>query len=436
MSYNRRQKHQWEDGVIKTKLLVGMALSAMLGGAAAAAELRFTCYGDGIECETWDRLFDRFEAENPDVAVKTDIVPYKAILESLPVQLASGEGPDLARVTDLGGLAQYMLDITPFVDDPAYWEENFGLTLAWTRVNSPDDEGIYNLMDQLTVTGPFVNKTLFEQAGVDIPGSDATWEEWASAAREVADATDTPFPMAMDRSGHRFAGPAISYGAQYFDGGGNPITVDEGFRNFAETFVTWNQDGTMAKDVWAGSGGATYQDAAAEFINGAVVFYMSGSWQVARMGRDIADAFDWLVVPPPCGPGGCTGLPGGAAVVGFKSTEHPEEVGKLLDFMARADIQAAFMGATKNIPAHRGLQAEGVDYEDASEEEKAALRTFATALLDFSPIAFQFQGYKHNRAIMNATVTRITQAIVGESTLDEALARLDRDVEEAVAAAN
>jgi len=45
-----------------------------------------------------------------------------------------------------------------------------------------------------------------------------------------------------------------------------------------------------------------------------------------------------------------------------------------------------------------------------------------------SPVAFQLQGYKNNRAIMNATVTRITQAIVGESSLDEALTRIDADV--------
>ena len=54
-------------------------------------------------------------------------MPYKAILESLPVQLAAGEGPDLARVTDLGGLNQYYLDLAPYVD-AAYWEANFGDT--------------------------------------------------------------------------------------------------------------------------------------------------------------------------------------------------------------------------------------------------------------------------------------------------------------------
>ena len=86
--------------------------------------------------------------------------------------------------------------------------------------------------------------------------------------------------MAMDRSGHRIAGPAISMGAKIFDAEGNPALVDPGFEKFASMFVKWNQDGTMDKDVWAGKGGAAYQDAAQEFINGQLVFYYSGSWQV------------------------------------------------------------------------------------------------------------------------------------------------------------
>ena len=84
---------------------------------------------------------------------------------------------------------------------------------------------------------------------------------------------------------------------------------------------------------------------------------------------------------------------------------------------------------------YRALDAKGIEYQNATDDEKAALKVFATALSKFSPVAFEFQGYKNNRAIMNATVTRITQAIVGESTLDEALARIDSDVKEALAAA-
>jgi alpha-1,4-digalacturonate transport system substrate-binding protein len=421
---------------MKKSILGSVAIATTIfASAAGAAELRFACYQDGVECDTWAEQFKAFEAENPGTTVKVDVVPYKSIVESLPLQLAGGEGPDLARVTDLGGLAKYMLDITPYVKDAAYLDANFGKTLAWTRVNGPDDKGIYSIMDQQTATGPYINKTLFEQAGVALPGEGATYADWAAAAKQVAEKTQTPFAVAMDRTGHRFAGPAISYGAKYFNADGTPITVDEGYKAFAEQFVAWNNDGTVAKDVWAGSGGATYQDAAKEFTNGSLVMYISGSWQIGRFGRDIGDAFDWAAIPAPCGPGGCTGIPGGAAVVGFKHTKAPEEVGKLLDFMAREDVQAAVLSKTKNIPAHQGLQAKGIEYATATDDEKAALKVFSAALTKFSPVAFQFQGYKNNRAIMNATVTRITQAIVGESTLDEALARIDTDVKEALAAA-
>jgi alpha-1,4-digalacturonate transport system substrate-binding protein len=69
-------------------------------------------------------------------------------------------------------------------------------------------------MTQLTVTGPFVNKTLFEQAGIAMPGAKATWEDWAKATKDVAAKVQAPFPVAMDRSGHRFFGLAISEGAK------------------------------------------------------------------------------------------------------------------------------------------------------------------------------------------------------------------------------
>ena len=65
------------------------------------------CYSDGNECEVYDDVLTRFEAENEGVDVIVDVVPYQAILENLPIQLAAGSGPDMAKVTDLGGLAQY-----------------------------------------------------------------------------------------------------------------------------------------------------------------------------------------------------------------------------------------------------------------------------------------------------------------------------------------
>ena len=63
-------------------------------------------------------------------------------------------------------------------------------------------------------------RSYVEQAKVPLPGAKASWDEWVDAARKVARATQTKAAMAWDRSGHRFAGPAISNGAAIFDAKG------------------------------------------------------------------------------------------------------------------------------------------------------------------------------------------------------------------------
>ncbi|MEM9318487.1 MAG: ABC transporter substrate-binding protein [Pseudomonadota bacterium] len=400
-------------------------LIAAAAAPALAQEIRFMCYSDGNECEVYEDVISRFEAANEGVDVVIDVVPYQAIVENLPVQLAAGTGPDLAKVTDLGGLNEYYLDLTDYIDT-AYWDASFGETLNWYRAG--DRQGYYGMHSQLTITGPFVNATLFEQAGVEMPGEGATWDDWAAAASAVVEATDATFPMAIDRSGHRVAGPAVSYGAA-LNGPDGPTLSDDGFAAFVAQFVAWHEDGTIARDVWAGQGGSTYQDAAQEFINGELVFYYSGSWQVGRMDEQVGDFFDWQVVGSPCGPAGpCSGMPGGAGIVGFEQTENPEIVAALIDFLAQEDVYGEVAGRTRNLPAHLGVAAAGVEFQDASEAAQAALNGFAGALPAVDPAAFWYQGYPGNRAMFGITVERVSQAIVGELSVEEAVARMEEDL--------
>ena len=416
----------------ETWLTTLAAAGFFLAAPAQAVEIHIACYADGNECVVTDMLGKRFTQANPDVTVVVDTVPYKSIQESLPVQLAAGQGPDIARVTDFGAISRYFLDMRPLLKDADYWDKNFAGTLPWMRA-TVQDRGIYGLLTQLTVTGPIVNATLFEQAGVALPGPKATWDEWAVAAKKVAVATKTEFGMAMDRSGQRFASGSISYGAKYFTAEGAPQTVDDGFKAFAQRFVGWNKDGTYEKEVWAAAGGGTYRDAFEDFANGRVVVYVSGSWQVSRLQSSIGDNFDWKVVPPPCGPAACTPMPGGAALVAFKGTKSPKEVARFLDYLASEPVYAEMAAKTANIPAQSALQTAGVKY-DLPPKAAAALGVYTQAATQISPVAYQFQGYILNRPMFNATAARLSQVIVGEMSLDQAYARIDDDVKTALAA--
>ena len=408
------------------KLLAASSLFALAAGyAAAQTELRMMWYNDGIEGEVMQSLLDGFHQAHPDINVTLDVVPYQMVLESLPIQLAAGNGPDIARVTDLGGLSQYYLDLRPHVQNPEYWETNFGPFLSWL---DPDGDAINGFMTQLTVTGPYVNRTLFEQAGIDMPGAGATLDDWATAVNAVAKALDIPIPMAWDRSGHRVAGPAISQGAMMFDAEGKPALVDDGLKRMAQMLYDWHQDGTMSKELWGSVSGSTYLGANEDFANANVVMYMSGSWQIPQFTSTIGDAFDWWAVPAPCGASACTGMPGGAALVAIGDTEHPKEVGILMDYLAQEEVLAEFYGRTLFIPGHLGLASSGIDFATDDPRAAHALSTFAAAVPTISPTAFQLQGYPSNRVLFNALISRLNEAIVGELTLDDAFARMEEDV--------
>jgi alpha-1,4-digalacturonate transport system substrate-binding protein len=418
-----------------TRSFAGLSLLTLAVAAAHAADVRVQCYSDGNECEVTGDIAKRFEAANPGTKIIIDKVPYKAVVEQLPVQLAAGQGPDVARVADLGGLNRYYLDLTPHLSPERLkaWNENFASSLGWFRAG-PADKGVYGLMSQLTVTGAFVNKTLFEQAKVAMPGPTATWDEWMEAARKVAVATKTPFAMAMDRSGHRFAPLAVAYGAKIFDANGRPV-VDAGYETAVRKFVDWHKAGLMPKEVWGGVGGSQYRDAFEEFANGRVVVYYSGSWQIRRMDTQVTKAFDWAVAPAPCGPAGCTAMPGGAAFVAFKNTKVPAEAAKFLDFLARDDNYRELMARTENIPASLAVAKSGVTY-DVSPNAKAALNSFVSDVPKIAKPNFDLQGYRFNRAVFLPTAQRVGQAVAGEMTADEAIKRLAADIDEQVTAAS
>jgi alpha-1,4-digalacturonate transport system substrate-binding protein len=407
-----------------------VALGAGSALAQGAVELRYMCYADGNECEVSRELLDRFERANPGIKVTIDTVGFNVVREQLETRLQAGTGPDMARVTNLGGLNRYYLDLRPHVN-AAYWDENFGQTLNWMRVG-PNDRGIYGFLTQLTVTGPFVNKTLFAEAGVAVPGANATWDDWATAIRQVQTKLNVYSGIEMDRSGHRFAGPAMSYGARYFDANGRPAVVDDGFKAFAERMVRWHREGLM-KEIWPGASGARWRNAADQFINRDTIMHVAGSWMIPRYSETIGDRFEWVAIPQPCGPAGCAAMPGGAAMVAFKHTRNPQAVARVMEFMASEPILKEYYERTLQIPAHKGLAARGLNYgPNVPPQAIAALKAFTDNYAKVPDVAHRLQGYERNVAIFNATVNHLSQAITGGLTLNEAYEKIEQEIRQAV----
>ncbi len=412
--------------IFKTLGFIFFTTLVVLSFNVKAAEIKFICYQDSNECDTIAEMAKSWESSTGN-KVNIETVGYEVIREQQENQLESDAAPDVARVTNLGGLNKFYLDLKPYVDS-SYWETNYGATLPWYRKPSGDD-GIYGWQTQLTVTGPYVNVTMFEDAGVDMPEEGASWDDWADALRKVKSELDLTAGLALDRTAHRWAGPAFSYGAK-FHKDGVPILVDEGFRKFSEVFVGWHKEGLMPVEGWPAGSGTAYKNAAPLFLDGTVAMHMSGSWMLGNYDKNITD-FQWKVVPIPCGPGGCGAMPGGSGVVAFKSTKHPDAAASFINFLSQTENAENFAAKTSNITAHQGLQKSGIDYKGVSPVVAEGLAIFAAnagKAADSTPQAYWFQGYNKNFAIYGIVPDYITKAITGEMSLDDALNAIDADV--------
>jgi alpha-1,4-digalacturonate transport system substrate-binding protein len=418
---------------ISIMLVVLILLTGISITAQDDVEIRFLWYDDGSESEIMRDLLDRFEAENPGITIVLDNIPYPTLRDNLRIQVEAGEAPDMSRITDFAGSAGFYLDLRPLLSDPGIMEDNFnGAILAAFRTG-PDDDGLYGFPDQTSVTAPYVNATLFEQAGVAMPHTvmdEPTWEDWSAALEEVAAATEVPYIFTTDNKGHRFAGPAMSMGSEFFDEEGNFNFADgndEGFRKFAEMQKGWLDNGLMPADIWGGqfTSGDQY------FSNVQTVMYFSGSWQINRFANDIGDAFDWIVAPNPYGDGGSTGVAGGAGIVGYAQTEHPEEVAMIMEYLMTPEIYNEWSARSLLIPANTGAIELGIEFQTDNPQVAAALNGFASEVPKLQYQAVALNPNEFAFAYYDSSNTRLAQYFAGELTLDEMMERIHEDLDEA-----
>ncbi len=429
-----------------TTFIIMIALLAMVSVVPAmgqdATEVRFACYQDGAECEILEDLLAGFEADNPDIDVVVDNVPYSTIDEQLPIQVESGEGPDIARVTNFAIYQDFYLDLTDHLSEETvdYWMSNFPGPVLNAMSTGGMGETLSGFPDQFSVTAPFVNMTLFELAEVEMPDlATATWQDWTDATTAVAEALSEDdfqvYAVSIDRTGHRFAGPAMSMGATLINEDGN-FTVDTpGFRAMAELVNAWHEDDITPAEVWLGAGGS-YAAATDFFLNGQLVMYMSGSWQVGRFGNDIGDAFDWAVVPNPNGEGGSTGVAGGSGIVALDGGgADAEAIARVMEYLIQAEVYGEYSASTLTLPAHTEVAEMGVEFDTDNPQVAAALSVFASEIPKLQDQAVQLNVHPFAFAYYRNSANRLTEYLIGDLTLEEALAALQEDIDDAVAEA-
>ncbi|MBB4123731.1 ABC transporter substrate-binding protein [Martelella radicis] len=411
--------------------LAGMiAFGALLATSASGQEpanLTFLYSDDDPEnLVRMEEIVAAFNEAHDDIDVEFISTGYNTILRQLPLQLAVGEGPDIARVTDRT-LGRYALDLRPLLKDPEGFEALYGASLSPLRqYEEPGSDAINGITWTQTLNLPFVNVTLFEQAGVDIPEPGATLDEIVAASVEVAEATGVAIPFTLDRSGHRITGPLLSAGADIISEDGVYTFPDEAARSVIEELYGYTLTGAFPPEMWGAAGGSAYKSMGEEFANANAVTYLSGNWMVGALAGMIGDAFEWTAIQAPCGPGGCVAMPGGSSVIAFEHTRYPEAAAAFMEYIGSEDIQRALAEEFILVP---GADIEGLDYKTDDPNVQNAMKVFNANRDTPTPQAYQLNVAKGNTAFFTAVVQRLSQMIVGELSVEQTFDTLKKDMD-------
>lgn len=392
--------------------------------APAAADLVLTLqtFGVGRELDVLRTELDRFEAQNPGIRVQLDIVPADA-LSMLPDAVAAGAGPDVARLLDITPLRPWLVDLRPYLNDAAAMAAAFPPG-ALAQLRPPGDEdGFYGFPDGYAMTGVFVNRTLFDAAEVALPATDADWVTWTNLASTVAAATGTRYAIALDRSGHRFAGGALSLGAALIAADGRMVVDDAGVRAFAGQLAAWHEAQLTPTEVWlAGDRSNSCID---DFIRGNLVVCVSGSWQLSRVVDEVGEQFAWTVEPNPVGPGGSAAMASGATIVAL-TDDAPEATARLVEFLAAPPTYGALAAAAGRVSAR-------LDGAFAAGEgpAAAALAAWSAEVPRLTEQALRFSAHPSADAFYTHAPDAFAAYFDGEASLDDALIELQNAIDAA-----
>jgi multiple sugar transport system substrate-binding protein len=397
------------------------SLASCAPGTDGTVTLRF--WALGREGEVVKNLIPEFERRNPGVRVEVQQIPFLNAHEKLLTACVGHSTPDLAQagntwipeLANLGAIAP--LDervrrsgvVAPADYFPGIWD---------TNVVGGSVQGIPWYVDTRLL---FYRSDLLAAAG--FPEPPRTWSQWLEAMRRVK-ARAGPGRFAILLPIDEYEQPLIlgrELGAGLLrDGDRHGDFRSPAFRQAAGFYVGLYRAGLAPP--WSNSQiSNVYQ----QFAAGDYAFYITGPWNVGEFRRRLPAGMQdrWKTAPMPAPdssrdrPG--VSLAGGASLVLFRASRHPEEAWKLVEFLSEPAVQVRFHQLTGDLPPRASAwSAPSLAGDPQSAAFRVQLQRVAPApkVPEWEEISIQIW-------------QSLEPAIRGRETVDDSLADLDHRVD-------
>lgn len=324
-------------------------------------ELQLVYYGDINQQAAWEALFSAFNESNPGVSIKANGVAapsWGEYVSTVATQLAGGQEYDIVYVATEGQrllasknillpLDDYIAGDQEVIDD--YFADVNPNLREWTTTYGSPDGSTYYLPGGYNTMMMYCNTAVFEEAGVELPDTDWTWEEFHEAGVKIKEATGAFLhPIGSGFVFGNIMPWLLTNGASTMDAEWSTATFNSPEAVAAAEFAKQLID----EELSPVPGGEF--DLGAQFADGNLATFGAGRWMTPVM-RDLEMVEQTRILNWPTNAG--SGTPcGWDAWPILKSSKNPDAAWSFLKWLttAEASVYYAEVGGT-NIPARNSV---------------------------------------------------------------------------------
>ena len=183
------------------------------------------------------------------------------------------------------------------------------------------------------------NKTLFDEAGLEYPTADWTWDDVTEAAKKLTKDDGSQYGLAMGNGSNQ-----DGYYNMVYDNGGYIINDDKTQSGWddpktieaMQTMEGWINDGVMPSLETMSENGTDVL-----FESGKVAMITQGSWMLAayRDNEYTAANCDCVELPKSATTGRRASIYNGLGWAASATTEHPDEAWQLIEYLGSKEAQ-------------------------------------------------------------------------------------------------
>jgi multiple sugar transport system substrate-binding protein len=314
--------------VIGLILVLGLSLSAVL---AQDTTIRyFTFSADPDHLEDLDQIVAAFAEANPGITVEVEHAPFADYFTLLQADVVSGDAPDVFEL-NYENFVTYaandtLLDISSYVseDAPYYPRALEAFQYEGAQMALPESFSTVLL---------FYNADLFDQAGLEYPTADWTWDDAMAAAQAIRALGDDTWGIFSPVQFWEFYKKAAQNGeCAFFNEDMTESTINsEACVQTLDTMMSFiNEDVMPTTEELSGVSDSDL------FLSGKLGMYVSGIWMFSAF----ADApFAWDVqLEPAMNQHAHHFFANGVAV--SSTTENPEAAAAWAQFLTSSEAAA------------------------------------------------------------------------------------------------